>query len=87
MCKDGVTEQHKCVPVKSFCNEDSVVWMLFECLKYNGFQGIIFILLMYLSKGVEKSMLKVWNFTKSKLRSRCFDNVCSGPSQATKSLN
>ena len=27
-----------------------------------------------MSKGVQKNMLKVWNFTKIKICCRCFDN-------------
>ena len=29
---------------------------------------------MHPSKGVQKNMLKAWNFTTYKLRYRCFDN-------------
>ena len=29
---------------------------------------------MHPSKGVQKNMLKAWNFTKNKIRHICFDN-------------
>ena len=29
---------------------------------------------MHLSKGVQKNILKLWNFTENKLCHRCFDN-------------
>ena len=48
--------------------------MLFECLKEDTSQRIILILKAHLSKGVQKNILKAWNFTKNKLHHRCFDN-------------
>ena len=50
------------VAIKSFGIEVFSVLMLFECLKQDTFQRIIFMFQAHLSKGVEKA----WNFTKYK---------------------
>ena len=42
-------------------------------------QRIIFILQTHSSKGVQKNMLKAWNFTKKKICHRCFDNILQKP--------
>ena len=48
--------------------------MLLAGLTQDVSQRIIFILQIYSAKGVQENMLKAWNFTKNKLRHRCFDN-------------
>ena len=57
-----------------FCRLD-IGWMSrIRCLS-----KITFILFKkHPSKGVHKNMLKVWNFTKNKLRQRCFGNNLHG---------
>ena len=48
--------------------------MLFECIKQDGPQRIIFIPQTHSSKGAQKMMLKGWNFTKNSLCKTDFDN-------------
>ena len=48
--------------------------MLFKCLKQDASQKIILIPQLHSSKGVQKNMLKAWNFVKYKLCQSCFDN-------------
>ena len=64
----------KCVSCKSFWNEAFVAWLVFECLKWDAPQKIIFILQTHPSKGAKKNMLKAWSFTKNKICHRWFDN-------------
>ena len=51
--------------------------MLFEYLKKDASQSTTLILQAYPSRGVQKNMQKAWNFTKNKLRHRCFENSLS----------
>ena len=60
--------------IRSFYNEAFAVWMLFECLKWNTSQRIIFILQTHPSKGAQKNMLVPWNFKKYKLWHISFHN-------------
>ena len=69
-----------CNSIKNFCNGAFAVLMLFEYLKFlykfsiKSSQRIILILQTHLSKGVQKNMLKAWNFTNYKFCHRSFDN-------------
>ena len=49
--------------------------MLFKCLKQDSSRRMIFILQAHPSKGVQKNMLKSWNFTKINSANRCFDSI------------
>ena len=45
-----------------------------QYIKKDAPQTMIFILQTHPSKGVQKNMLKEWNFTKNKICYRCFHN-------------
>ena len=63
-----------CNSINKFCIETFGVLILFECQNYDASQRIFFFFQTHLSRGIEKNMLKAWNFITYKFCHRSFDN-------------
>ena len=66
----------RCNSIKSFCTKSFVMWILFECLRQDASQKTMLTLQAHPSKGVQKNMLKAWNFNKHKLCHRYLKKNC-----------